>query len=150
MLETELVKHHVHVDRRESYDAWVRGDPDQLQQVFTNLFVNAMQAMEGQHEARTISISVDVAKEHQAAPFAKALVTVSDSGPGLPQELNGRLFTPFSTTKPDGTGLGLVVARSIVQDHGGTLIGTTRADGARGAEFMLRLDLAAAPAVGDA
>ena len=150
MLETELAKHAVTVDRRESYDAWVRGDPDQLQQVFTNLFVNAMQAMEGQHEDRTIRIGVDVSKEHQAAPFAKALVTVADSGPGLPKELNGRLFTPFSTTKPDGTGLGLVVARSIVQDHGGTLIGSTRVDGARGAEFTLRLDLAAAPADGDA
>ena len=147
MLETELTKVHVTVERNETVDVWVRGDPDQLQQVFTNLFVNALQAMEGQQEARTITISVDVTRD-DSSPFDKALVIVRDSGPGLPQELDGRLFTPFATTKPDGTGLGLVVARSIVQDHGGTLVGTTRADGARGAEFSLRLDLAAAPTVG--
>lgn len=150
MLETELARGEVTVERHDSYDAWVRGDPDQLQQVFTNLFVNAMQAMEGQREPRTISVAVTAVKEHQWTPVAQAVVTVTDSGPGLPQELDGRLFTPFSTTKPDGTGLGLVVARSIVQDHGGTLVGTTRKDGARGAEFTLRLELAAAPAVGDA
>ena len=150
MLETEIAKAGVVVERHDSQGAWVRGDAEQLQQVFTNLFVNAMQAMEGQSEPRIISVRVDVTEEQQEMPFALAVVTVSDTGPGLPQELDGRLFTPFSTTKHDGTGLGLVVARSIVQDHGGTLVGTTRGDGARGAEFMMQLELAAKPAVADA
>nr|MBP6775469.1 histidine kinase [Gemmatimonadaceae bacterium] len=77
-------------------------------------------------------------------------LTVSDSGPGLPGELEGRLFTPFATTKPSGTGLGLVVARSIVQDHGGELIGTTRIDGRPGAIFTVSLPLAPARLTGEA
>jgi two-component system, NtrC family, sensor kinase len=150
MLETEIAKAGVTIERRESYEAWVRGDPDQLEQVLTNLFVNAMHAMEGQPGERVILVSVDAVKEHQSTASAEAVLSVVDTGPGLPEELNGRMFSPFSTTKPDGTGLGLVVARSIVQDHGGTLVGTNRGDGARGAEFTIRLALAAAPAVGDA
>jgi two-component system C4-dicarboxylate transport sensor histidine kinase DctB len=111
----------------------------------TNLLLNALQAMDGQPGPNTDTIGVDVAQEgHDGLP-GEAVITVRDSGPGLPADLDGRLFTPFATTKPSGTGLGLVVARSIVQDHGGVLDGSTRADGVRGACFTVRLPQVPAP-----
>ncbi len=149
-LEAEFARAGVTLSRHESYDAWVRGDPDQLQQVVVNLAMNALQAMDGQAPPRELTIRVDAAKAEQAQTHAEAVVTVTDTGPGLPAALAGRLFTPFATTKASGTGLGLVVARSIAQDHGGTLAGSNREDGERGATFTLRLPLAAAPTVGDA
>ncbi len=140
MLETEIARSGARIEKVDAMDISVRGDFDQLQQVFTNLFVNAMHAMEGQTEERVITVILDK-DEGERTPLTQAMVIVRDTGPGLPQELDGRLFTPFSTTKSDGTGLGLVVARSIVQDHGGTLAGSSRKDGFRGAEFVMHLEL---------
>ncbi len=150
LLEVDLARAGVTITRTESYEAWVRGDAEQLQQLLTNLVLNAMQAMDGQAELREIRIGVDVEKDDQTATRAALVLTVTDSGPGLPEALDGRLFTPFATTKPTGTGLGLVVARSIVEDHGGTIVGTTRTDGRRGAVFTVSLPLAPALVVGDA
>lgn len=139
LLEPELQRAGVTVERRGSYEAWVRGDADQLQQVMTNLMLNAMQAMDGQTEQRRITVEASSGSGDAAGSSSDVVIMVSDTGPGLPADLDGRLFTPFSTTKATGTGLGLVVARSIVQDHGGTLDGTTRTDGTRGARFTIRL-----------
>jgi two-component system, NtrC family, sensor kinase len=144
LLDAECRKAGVVVERKSSVDAWVRGDSDQLQQVMTNLILNALQAMDGQPGPHMITILVDQAPSSTAAAD-EVVVNVNDTGPGLSSDLDGRLFTPFATTKPSGTGLGLVVARSIVQDHGGTLDGTTRTDGIRGACFTLRLPMVAAP-----
>lgn len=143
LLEAEFVKGQVTVSRDDRADPWVQGDADQLQQVMVNLILNALQAMDGQTEPRHISISVNTAEVDPALDSADALIEIGDSGPGLADEISGRLFTPFSTTKPTGTGLGLVVARSMIQDHGGTLTGTNRTEGQRGAIFTVRLPLAA-------
>lgn len=140
-LEPELERAGVRVERSGSPDVVVKGDADQLQQVMTNLVLNAMQAMDGQTEPRVISIDAWTDFGNAEVQAGEACISVRDTGPGLQAELDGRLFTPFTTTKPTGTGLGLVVARSIVQDHGGTLSGTTRTDGVRGASFTMRLPL---------
>lgn len=145
LLEAEFVKGQVSVAREDRADPWVQGDADQLQQVMVNLILNALQAMDGQTEPRHISISVDVSEVDPALDSADALIEIGDSGPGLADEISGRLFTPFSTTKPTGTGLGLVVARSMIQDHGGTLTGTNRKAGQRGAVFTVRLPMTAGP-----
>lgn len=150
MLEPELARASVTLTRHESYEAWVRGDAEQLQQVLTNLILNAVQAMDGQNESREIEVGVSVSKSDALDSTAQLQLTVTDTGPGLPEALDGRLFTPFATTKTSGTGLGLVVARSIVQDHGGTLVGSTRIDGRSGAVFTVMLPLSPALAVGDA
>jgi signal transduction histidine kinase len=145
LLEAECQRAGVTVERTGSAEAWVQGDSDQLQQVMTNLLLNALQAMDGQPGPTTITIGVEVAgAQHDAVP-GETIITVRDTGPGLPADLDGRLFTPFATTKPSGTGLGLVVARSIVQDHGGVIDGTTRTDGIRGACFTVRLPQAPVP-----
>lgn len=142
-LEAEFVKGHVTVTREDHAEPWVQGDADQLQQVMVNLILNALQAMDGQTEPRQISISVTEGEVDPTLGTVDALIEIGDSGPGLADEISGRLFTPFSTTKPTGTGLGLVVARSMIQDHGGTLAGTNRKEGARGAVFTVRLPMVA-------
>jgi two-component system OmpR family sensor kinase len=109
----------------------VVGDPGRLRQVFANLLANAGQAQ----ERGEIELIADVAEG-----FAR--VRVHDGGPGLPQGIRDRLFDPFVTTKPGGTGLGLAVARMLVERHGGTLAFVD--DGRAGSTFEVRLPLAEA------
>jgi PAS domain S-box-containing protein len=94
----------------------IEGDRVQLQQIVLNLVVNAVQAMcavaEGQRE-----LFITTAR---AEPDG-VLVTVKDSGPGLPAESLGHLFAPFYTTKTGGLGLGLSICRSIIEAHGGRI-----------------------------
>ena len=108
----------------------LRGDPDRLQQVFLNLFVNAVDAMEegGNLEVRLESVGADQLE-----------VTVRDEGTGIPHAELDRIFEPFYTTKPPGkgTGLGLLVSRGIVTDHGGTI--DVASELGKGTEFRIRL-----------
>jgi signal transduction histidine kinase len=94
----------------------IHGDRVQLQQVLLNVILNAVEAMRGVSEgARALRISTgpDTA--------GGVLVTVQDSGPGLPPESVERLFDAFYTTKPGGMGMGLAICRSIVEAHGGQI-----------------------------
>ncbi len=91
--------------------AIVAGDPEQLQLVFTNVLMNAAQAMAG-----TGSIRIRIARE----PHQYRIVIV-DSGPGMPPEVREKVFEPFFTTKHRGTGLGLAIARRVIEAHGGTI-----------------------------
>jgi len=101
------------------------GDPDQLTQVFTNLFVNAQQAMLTVEKPRRLAISA-----HFESEVGAVCVTVADTGPGIPDQVRPRIFEPFFTTKEigQGTGLGLSVSHGIIQAHGG-LIECERAPG---------------------
>lgn len=107
-------------------------DAIKIQQVLINLLLNAIYVMP--HEGRlTITLSAD--EEHCA-------VTVSDTGPGVPEELRDKIFDPFFTTKEAGkaTGLGLALSKSIVEQHGGRLILARSSD--KGSAFSLYLPLA--------
>ena len=97
----------------------VRGDRDQLTQVFLNLVANAIDAMEG----RGGLIVIQSRLGRDDAGRAVAVVTVTDAGPGIPPERIERIFEPFYTTKPEGrgTGLGLSVSQGIVRMHGGVV-----------------------------
>lgn len=107
----------------------VDGDPATLQQAMTNLVLNAIQATPAGGWVR-----VEVG-EHAG----EAVIAVEDSGPGVPQELRSRLFEPFFTTKEQGSGLGLPLVHSVVQQHGGSIsLDEGRAGGAR---FVIRLPL---------
>ena len=93
----------------------VKGDRVQLQQVVLNLIINAVEAMSAvPEEARALLVGTARAK-------AEVLVTVRDSGPGLPTSDLQRIFEPFHTTKQTGLGVGLSISRSIIEAHGGRL-----------------------------
>jgi signal transduction histidine kinase len=114
----------------------VHGVAFQLQQVLLNLITNAQQAL---REKRTAPRSIEVVG---TVDDGHAVVEVRDSGPGIPPETLSRLFTPFFTTKADGTGLGLTVSTAIIREHGGTLTADNRPTG--GAVF--RIELPSSPA----
>jgi two-component system, NtrC family, sensor kinase len=108
--------------------------PALLNQVLLNLVANAIDAIEGKGK---ISITAGGQGDHY-------VIAISDTGPGIPRELQDRVLEPFFTTKPvgQGTGLGLSIAYSIVQKHQGTLqIGDAPGGGAL-ATIRLPLDLA--------
>jgi nitrogen fixation/metabolism regulation signal transduction histidine kinase len=116
--------------------AWVRGDADQLEQLLINLLKNAVEA------ARETGGGVTVTWAE--APGEVELV-VEDEGPGLLETRN--LFVPFYTTKPDGSGIGLVLCRQIAEAHGGTLT-LDNARQRRGCDARLRLPRVAPPEQG--
>jgi PAS domain S-box-containing protein len=110
----------------------VWADPVQLLQVFLNLTINAFEAMSVmRQDTRRVVI-----RTHRNL-HGDILVSVRDSGPGFPPQVSDQLFEPFFSTKVDGTGMGLAISRSIVEDHGGTLSGENCDDG--GACFTVRL-----------
>jgi len=88
-------------------------DRVQLQQVFMNLMLNAIEAMKGTGGALTI--------KSQLKDDGQLLILVTDTGVGLPAENKDRIFDAFYTTKPQGSGMGLAITRSIVEAHGGRL-----------------------------
>jgi signal transduction histidine kinase len=109
----------------------VDGDPVLLQQVLVNLMMNAMQAIVEAADARRL---VTVLTRHTEGGVE---LSVRDSGTGLPSHVDGRLFEPFVTTKTNGMGIGLTIARSIAEAHGGTMKAHNNPEG--GATFTLRL-----------
>jgi C4-dicarboxylate-specific signal transduction histidine kinase len=113
-------------------DVW--GDRVHLQQVILNLIMNATEAMsEATEGSRKLLISTGKAETDGV------LVTISDSGPGLPQANPERVFEAFYTTKPSGLGLGLSICRSIVETHGGRLWAAPNEP--RGAVFCMMLPI---------
>ena len=108
-------------------------DKIQIQQVLLNLVRNALEAMSG-FERRELCISTELMNERFV------LVSVSDSGPGLSEQVSAKLFEPFATTKEDGMGIGLSICRSIVEAHEGKLWAAPNPDG--GVIFRFQLPIA--------
>jgi len=117
LLYHRLELHSVTVIRKQSEGlSRIEADSELLKEVFVNLIVNACEAMEDGGE---IVISEEDAL---AEKIGRAVVVkVQDNGPGMSDEIQGRVLEPFETTKADGTGLGLFIAVRIVEEHGGTL-----------------------------
>ncbi|HVW90217.1 MAG TPA: ATP-binding protein [Gaiellaceae bacterium] len=120
------------VDRYDAAGARVNASPNQIKQIFLNLFANARQAMpEGGH------VRVDVWQEGD-----RVVASVSDDGSGIPPVALSRIFEPFYTTRraSGGTGLGLSVSLGIAESHGGSL--TAQSEPGHGATFTLSLPIA--------
>jgi PAS domain S-box-containing protein len=109
----------------------IEADPDQLRQVFLNLFYNAVQAMEGGGELTVITTAVEIG----SIPCVRA--EVRDTGPGLAPDIIGSIFKPFFTTKKSGTGLGLAITHKIITNHNGNIDIINRPEG--GASFIVEL-----------
>jgi signal transduction histidine kinase len=105
-------------------------DPNQINQVLLNLLLNAIQAME-----KPGAIHVSLRQDHESA-----LITVADEGKGILPENLDNIFRPFFTTKGHGTGLGLSLARRIVEAHGGSI--RVRSQVGKGTQFEVRLPIA--------
>jgi signal transduction histidine kinase len=110
----------------------VMGDAEALERVFFNLFLNAIQAL---------SKKGKVTVQTQFLPRENRVeINVIDNGPGIPQELQHKIFQPFFTTKEEGTGLGLNISHLIIGEHEGTIQVSSMPGG--GAKFLIKLPIA--------
>jgi C4-dicarboxylate-specific signal transduction histidine kinase len=135
LLRDEAARYNISVRTELSADLpQILGDRVQLQQVAMNLIVNSIEAMKGVDGMRELVI------KSQRSEAGQILLSVSDTGVGIPPQLAEQIFEPFFTTKPQGTGMGLSICRSIVESHSGRLwaVGTPE----RGAVFHLNLPAA--------
>jgi signal transduction histidine kinase len=107
------IKQGIEVGREFAVLPSIRGHADELVQVWTNLIHNAIHAMDGRGRLQLVSAQHD----------GNVVVSVTDSGPGVPTELQEKIFEPFFSTKPrgEGTGLGLHICQQIVAKHGGAI-----------------------------
>jgi two-component system, LuxR family, sensor kinase FixL len=110
----------------------VRGDKVHLQQVFLNLFLNALDAMADTRERKQLTVRT-VCK-------GDAVIEVSDTGPGILPEQLPRIFDPFFSTKKDGMGIGLSLTRSLVESHGGRIWAENNPGGGASFRFTLPTD----------
>ena len=117
------------------------GDPGEIQQIFTNLMLNAADAMEGRGRLTITSLYNQQSKD--------IFLKFADTGPGIPHEDFDKIFEPFFTTKlpGEGTGLGLSVVYGVIQRHGGTIEVESPQEG--GAVFLIKLPLEAPEKVPD-
>jgi PAS domain S-box-containing protein len=130
LFQNEIRRHSVavHLGLAENLPE-VMGDRVQLQQVLMNLMLNAIEAMQG--------VSAHLEINSQQTDDGQLLIAVSDTGLGLPTEKADQIFDAFFTTKPQGTGMGLAISRSIVESHGGRLWASSNSG--RGATFRFTL-----------
>lgn len=114
-------------------DLHVRGDPVQLQQVVLNLIINAMDAIsDADAGKREVSVSTMRAGN-------QAEIRIADTGPGIDASDLANVFNPFFTTKPQGMGMGLAIAKTIIEAHHGTIAAVNQPAG--GALFTIRLPI---------
>jgi PAS domain S-box-containing protein len=130
LLGTEAARYSITISAEIDKDIpKLRADRVQLQQVIMNLMLNAIEAMKDTGGELTIKLRLN--------PHGWLLVSISDTGVGLPEERKEEIFDPFHSTKPQGTGMGLTITRSIVESYGGRVWATNN-QGA-GATFHLTL-----------
>ena len=109
--------------------------------MFTNLIINAFEALDGRGSVTIVADREPVDEEH-AAPEASAVgplitIDVIDDGPGVPAELSDRIFNAFFTTKPQGSGLGLAIVKKVVDAHDGRI--DINSEPGRGTRFRVTL-----------
>jgi PAS domain S-box-containing protein len=133
LLGTEATRYDVSIQTELAKDLpQVMGDRVQLQQVLMNLMTNSIDAMKNLDGTRELIISSQAEDGH-------LMISVSDTGVGLPPKQADQIFDAFFTTKPQGTGMGLRISRSIVESHGGRL--WAAGNSPRGASFHLTLPI---------
>jgi PAS domain S-box-containing protein len=134
LLSDEAVRHSITIHSEiDAETPDILADRVQLQQVFMNLMLNAIEAMKDTGGELRISSRLN--------PKDQLVISISDTGVGLPADSRERIFEAFHTTKPQGTGMGLAITRSIVEAHGGRIWAT--ANQGAGAIFHFTLPIQA-------
>lgn len=110
----------------------VLADPDQFKEVFVNILINACEAV---GEGGTIRIEEEIEMQEPLGPVA--VIRISDDGPGVPADLQEKVFEPFFSTKEEGTGLGLSIAVRVIEQHGGRL--AVKSGEGQGTTFIITL-----------
>jgi signal transduction histidine kinase len=113
----------------------VEADKDRITQVISNILNNAIKFASNQKEG---TVSVTLEKNHSNR--GEVIVNIRDTGEGIHQEILPRLFTKFATKSFSGTGLGLYISKSIIEEHGGKMWAQNNSDG-QGATFTFTLPL---------
>jgi PAS domain S-box-containing protein len=133
LLRVEAVRHSIalHSDLEASMPR-ILANRVQLQQVFMNLMLNAIEAMKDTGGELRISSRLN--------PKDQLVISISDTGVGLPADSSERIFEAFHTTKPQGTGMGLAITRSIVEAHGGRIWATANQGAGATFHFTLRVE----------
>jgi signal transduction histidine kinase len=132
LLAHRLKSYNVNIaKKRKQLMPVVNADPEQLKEVLVNIIVNACEAMSN---GGTITIEEQVINEWSAETV---IIRIQDTGPGIPASIRQKVFEPFFTTKDEGSGLGLSIAASIIEEHGGWL--TVTSEDAVGATFNIAL-----------
>ena len=130
MLEEEIQKHGIEAEMNlDESIPLIMIDAQQIKQVLLNLMHNAISALEG--EGKLIVTTSNHGHYYE--------VHISDTGRGIPEELKEKIFTPFFTTKPAGTGLGLPIVKKIIDDHDGSI--TYHSTIGKGTTFVIRLPI---------
>ena len=134
LMRSEPTRHSISIRTELAGDIpQVTADRVQLQQVLMNLMINGIDAMKDMDGARELAIS------SQGAENEQVMVSISDTGVGLPPQQADQIFDAFFTTKLHGTGMGLRISRSIVESHGGRLWAAAKSP--HGASFSLTLPI---------
>ncbi len=142
LLEPELKKSGIDIVKKyQLADPAITGDDSQLKQVFLNILLNSIQAME---KGGTISISTRTGGVHKGT----VSIEITDDGAGIPEKDLSRVFDPFYTTKENGTGLGLSISYGIISKHGGSIEIKSNSDGEmRGTTVAVDLPVGVRPEV---
>ena len=136
LMSSEVTRHSISVRTELTEDLpQITGDRVQLQQVLMNLMINGIDAMKDEDGTRELAV------KSQRAENGQLMVSISDTGVGLPPQHGEKIFNAFFTTKPHGTGMGLRISRSIIESHGGRLWATDNSP--HGASFHLTLPIEA-------
>ncbi|MGH9704704.1 MAG: two-component system sensor histidine kinase NtrB, partial [Candidatus Acidiferrales bacterium] len=137
LVQHQFPNSNVQVDRRYADNLPLAlTDEQSCEQVFINLILNAYQAMGGQEGRLSLSIS-----PHRSSGVEGVVVSVADTGAGVPLELREQIFNPFFTSKKEGVGLGLSIVAKIVDDHRGWI--RLESDASKGADFRVFFPAAA-------
>ena len=118
-LSSQFINYNIKVEKNFESNGNVMIDPNQFRQVFLNLFINAVEAMP---KGGTLTVETSVGNGHARSLQSNHIqITIADTGAGIHPAILKNLFAPFHTTKAKGTGLGLTITKSIIEEHKGKI-----------------------------
>jgi two-component system NtrC family sensor kinase len=138
LIATEARKKNIQITKNYAADLpSVLVDAEQIKQVLLNVLLNAIQAIPGEGQIWVETRLVFIARDRDPTPFVQ--IEIRDTGVGIPQENYERIFDPFFSTRPEGSGLGMAISNQIVHEHGGFI--DLESEVGKGTSFRIHLPL---------